>query len=205
MSASPGAPQSAQTSFPGICWMSRRNRAALWLCDISLPDLRVSGGGGGDVRAAPPRSRRFKACSHLAVLRGQVRTGSSPQSGRRRNSDRVTSERLTSCFGAELPVAPGASRLSQERRANPAGGSENPGLSKLSFPHYCAGFVRAPALQTRTLTVVRSGSRNSCHICRGLQRWTGLKRGLMGPQQPQRVSASARQTSFSEGDHTAAL
>lgn len=118
MSASPGAPQSAQTSFPGICWISRRNRAALWLCDISLPDLRVSG-GGGDVRAAPPRSRRFKACSHLAVLRGQVRTGSSPQSGRRRNSDRVTSERLTSWFGAELPVAPGASRLSQERRANP--------------------------------------------------------------------------------------
>lgn len=183
MSASPGAPQSAQTSFPGICWISRRNRAALWLCDISLPDLRVSG-GGGDVRAAPPRSRRLKACSHLAVLRGQVRTGSSPQSGRRRNSDRVTPGRLTSWFGAELSGGSGgASRLSQERRANPAGGSEKSGLSKLSFPHCSARFVRAPAprTRTRTLTVVRSGSR-SCHIC-----------------------ASARQASFSEGEHAAAL
>lgn len=96
-----------------------------------------------------------------------------------------------------------ASRLSQERRANPAGGSEKSGLSKLSFPHYSAWFVHAPALQTRTLTVVRSGS-HSCNICRSLQGWTGLKRGLMGPQQPQRLYASARQTSFTEGEHTAA-
>lgn len=199
LSVSPRAPQSAQTSFPGICWIFRRDLAALSLSDISVrffASLAESEMFGWPHRAAA----RVKACSTWLCSAGKSAQVPALSPGGGGTQTRVLS------LAVHVMVGSGARQQSQAagEAQNSAEGSEKLGLSKLSFPHFSPLCVFTRVLQPRTLTATHSVP-HSCSICRGLLGWTGLKRCIMGPQQLKDGFASVRQTTFSDGEHLTSL
>lgn len=120
LSVSPGAPQSAQTSFPGTCWISRRDRAALSLSDISVrifASLAASEMFGWLQRAAA----RVKACSTWLCSAGKSAQVPALSPGGGGTQTRAPSLTVHVMVGADLPSAPGpdSSHRRPERRRTP--------------------------------------------------------------------------------------
>lgn len=191
LSVSPGAPQSAQTSFPGTCWISRRDRAALSLSDISVrifASLAASEMFGRLQRAAA----RVKACSTWLCSAGKSAQVPALSPGGGGTQTRAPSLTVHVMVGADLAAAPGpdSSHRRPERRRTPLKEVKSWGLSQLSFPHYSPLLLCTRALQPRTLTAMHSVL-HSCNICRGFLGRTRLKRGIMGASASQRRLCSS--------------
>lgn len=137
LSVSPGAPQSAQTSFPGICWIFLRDRAAVSLSDISVrvfASLAESEMFGWLHRAAA----RVKACSTWLCSVGKSAQAPALSPGAGATQTRVPSLTVRVMVGADLLVAPGPDSRHRglKRRRSPLKEVKRCGCPRSHFPYY---------------------------------------------------------------------